>query len=440
MRTRSIRGGIIALLMLVSLSSVGQSPSHAQAGATPVASPLATPQAVESWPSWIQLGPNDQIIARAIRQNACPEIVIDSVSHDMNLRAPATANHPNVVCEVTVPPGANLVSIEGKNLPLPVPDPQRIAVIGDTGCRLKAPDSFQACNDPAQWPFAQIAGAAASWNPDLVIHVGDYIYRESPCPNGNAGCAGSPYGDTWDTWNADFFTPSAALLDAAPWILVRGNHEDCSREGEGWFRYLDPLPVPVECRPYTDPYALTIGNVRAVVLDVASAQDTTADESVTKAFEPIFDKAVELAADGPSWLLTHRAFWSIGAGSDGKPTEWSTATYNASGFAKQSAAFDLVLAGHVHMSQLLWFTPESKRAPQLVAGDGGTELDDMATGMFDGASLSDPELVEGWRWQDFGFMTIQPIDSGFVAGVRLLDGSMPATCLSVGPELTCLPG
>jgi predicted phosphodiesterase len=439
MRPRSIQVCLIALLVLMIVAAGSWSSIAAQSSATPAASPVASPQAVESWPSWIQLGPNDAIVARAVRLASCPDIVIDGVTNHMSLRAPATANHPNVVCETTIPPGSDSVSIDGKQLALPVAEPDRIAIIGDTGCRLKAPDSFQACNDPSAWPFARTAATAAAWDPDLVIHAGDYIYRESPCPDGNAGCAGSPYGDTWDTWNADFFTPAAALLDTAPWILVRGNHEDCSREGEGWFRYLDAGPVPQECQPYTKPWALSVGGVRAVVLDSASAQDTTADETVTKAFEPIFEQAVALAGDGPAWLLTHKPFWSIGAGSDGQPTEWSTATYNQSGFAERSDAFDLVIAGHVHMSQLLWFTPESKRAPQLIAGDGGTELDDMATGMFDGAALSDPELVQGWRWQDFGFMTIQPVDTGFVAGVRLLDGTNLASCLSVATQLTCLP-
>ncbi len=439
MLKRALRLNVVLVLALCSLNLIGSIGVDAT-DATPVASPVASPEAVETWPSWIQLGADNAIIGRAIRPSACPEIDIDGVASTMDIRAQPTDNHPNVVCETTVPPGTASVSIDGKAMPMPDPDPQRIAVIGDTGCRLKAPDSFQACNDPAQWPFASIAGSAANWDPDLVIHVGDYIYRESPCPEDNAGCAGSPYGDSWATWEADFFRPSAALLDAAPWILVRGNHEDCSREGAGWFRYLDPMPMPESCEPYTEPYALTIGNVRAVVLDVASAQDTSATEDVTEAYKPIFDRALELAGDGPTWLLTHRPMWSIGAGSDGQPVEWSTATYDQAGFSQHSAAWDLVIAGHVHMSQLLWFTPESERAPQLIAGDGGTELDDMATGFFDGTNLGDPELVQGWRWQDFGYMTIQPVDRGFVTGVRLLDESSPATCLSVGQELTCLTG
>lgn len=440
MSVRSARFTIVVLLAFLVSGFASWSPGFAQSDATPAASPEATPLAVESWPSWTELGPDNAILVRAVRASACPVVVIDGVTATMNLRAGITAEHPNVVCEVIVPPGSDAVSIEGKSLPLPVANPQRIAVIGDTGCRMKAPDSFQDCNDPNGWPFTQTATTAAAWDPDLVIHVGDYLYRETPCPEGNTGCAGSPVGDTWATWTADFFTPAGALLDAAPWILIRGNHEDCYRAGAGWFRYLDPRPMPQECQPYTDPWALTIGDVRAVVLDVASAQDTKADTAVTAAFESIFDKAVALAGGGPTWLLTHRPFWSIGAGKDGQAIEWSTATYNESGFADQSNKFDLVIAGHVHMSQLLWFTPESGRAPQLIAGDGGTKLDDMATGMFDGTTLGDPELAQGWRWQHFGFMTIQPVDSGFVSSVRLLDEPSPATCLSVGPRLTCLPG
>lgn len=429
----------LGALLLVSMVATANAPGAVLAEATPGASPVASPQAVEPWPSWVQLGPDDTILARAVRAETCPQISIDGVERTMDLRAAATADHPNVVCESIVPSTSETVSIEGTALPLPDADPQRIAVIGDTGCRLKEPNSFQNCNDPNEWPFAGIASAAASWEPDLIIHVGDYHYRESACPAGNAGCAGSPYGDTWAAWNADFFTPAGPLLDAAPWILIRGNHEDCNRAGEGWFRYLDALPMPAECQPFTEPWSLSIGGVNAVVLDAASTQDVEADPEITKAFEPVSQKALELAGDGPTWLLTHKAFWSIGVGKDGQPTIWSTATYNASGFADHSNAFDLVIAGHVHMSQLLWFTPESNRAPQLIAGGGGTRLDDMASGEFDGATLGDPELEQGWRWQHFGFMTIQPIDGGYVTGVQLLDEPSPATCLSVGPRLTCLP-
>ena len=94
-----------------------------------------------------------------------------------------------------------------------VAEPQRILVLGDTGCRIKGA-ALQACNDPAAWPFPPLAAAAAKLKPDLIVHVGDYLYRESACPAGNAGCAGSPWGDNWTTWQADFYTPAAPLLAA----------------------------------------------------------------------------------------------------------------------------------------------------------------------------------------------------------------------------------
>jgi hypothetical protein len=51
----------------------------------------------------------------------------------------------------------------------------------------------------------------------------------------------SPWGYGWDTWKADFFDPAQALLKAAPWVMVRGNHETCTRAGQGWWRFLDPV-------------------------------------------------------------------------------------------------------------------------------------------------------------------------------------------------------
>src|SRR5207249_3297062 len=87
--------------------------------------------------------------------------------------------------------------------------PAAWVVIGDSGCRMKrADDAWQSCNDPNGWPFLRIAAAAARLKPDLVLHVGDYHYRENACPARRPGCEGSPWGYGWDTWNADFFGPA----------------------------------------------------------------------------------------------------------------------------------------------------------------------------------------------------------------------------------------
>jgi hypothetical protein len=99
-------------------------------------------------------------------------------------------------------------------------------VIGDTGCRIKVPasgagDPIQDCASPTDWPWPRIASAAARTQPDLVIHLGDYHYREY-CDN-PVLCAplrdkGVPIGYDWAGWNADFFVPARR----------------CSRRHRGW--------------------------------------------------------------------------------------------------------------------------------------------------------------------------------------------------------------
>ena len=208
---------------------------------------------------WVQLGADGSSSVRAIVDDACPSVVFDGIAVPMIVRSePAQkfggvkpAQFPVLGCEVAVPAGSVAAVLDRKPLPLARPNPQRIVIFGDSGCRLFNGATAQACNDPNSWPFPKIARAAAFSRPDLVIHVGDYEYRETTSPVGNMGCAGSPWGYGWDAWNADFFQPAAPLLAAAPWVMVRGNHENCSRAGEGWFRFLDRLPMEPTCRDLT---------------------------------------------------------------------------------------------------------------------------------------------------------------------------------------------
>ena len=197
--------------------------------------------------------------------NPCPTITINGGTPvQMNLRAAATTSlalrsvntppakpalFPVSSCEYQLPSGATSAVVAGQSLPLPKANPTKIVVIGDTGCRLQNGNGTQSCNDPnpngtdTPYPFAAIAALAAAQNPDLVLHVGDYAYRDNPCPAGQGyNCGGSPWGFGWDTWQADLFTPGAPLLAAAPWIMTRGNHEQCNRAGQGWYRFLDTNP------------------------------------------------------------------------------------------------------------------------------------------------------------------------------------------------------
>ena len=104
-----------------------------------------------------------------------------------------------------------------------------------------------------------------------MIHVGDYYYRESPCSAAIAGCAGSPFGDNWGAWRADFFAAADPLLKTAPWVFVRGNHEICSRGGEGWNRILAPYAFDpsASCKTNEEPYVLKLPGLSLAVVDVS---------------------------------------------------------------------------------------------------------------------------------------------------------------------------
>ncbi len=160
-------------------------------------------------PAWVELGEGGKPIVRIVVNTIsdCPSLIADGKSLAMAPRMPPPDNL-HVACQATIPDGTKSASVNGQALPLPKPNPKHIDVIGDTGCRIKD-QRIQDCNDPAMWPFLQVAADVANDKPELVIHVGDFLYRESPCPPASqAQCGGTPAGDNWDAWNADFFAPA----------------------------------------------------------------------------------------------------------------------------------------------------------------------------------------------------------------------------------------
>jgi hypothetical protein len=236
---------------------------------------------------WTQLRPdtagaNGELIARAIvaRDAACPPLIANGARWPMATRADGSdPDFAIKMCEAALP-GDATAQIGGVTLKPRPHTPRKIVVIGDTGCRI-TDYTAQACDSGTDWPFFRVAKTASAMNPDLVIHVGDYHYREKPCA-GRAGCTDSPSGDNWQTWQADFFAPAAPLLTAAPWVMLRGNHEDCARAGAGWNLLIRPqlgLKPGERCPADTDPALFAFAQLRLVVPDTASAEGAKAASS-----------------------------------------------------------------------------------------------------------------------------------------------------------------
>jgi hypothetical protein len=392
-------------------------------------------------PAWLEFGPGGALLARVIVEADCPPIVLDGFAVVMTPRTTASAAFPVVACEAPIPFGTQRATVLDQDLPLPTGPASRIAVMGDTGCRLNDWEGkyqkYQACNDPHAWPFAQVAESVAAWNPDLIVHVGDYLYRESACPAAMAGCAGSPYGDNWASWNADFFTPASPLLGVAPWVFMRGNHEMCDRNPQGWFAYLDPRQYEPACQRFTEPYIAPVLGRSFAVIDSAEAADTKVTPEEQTEYARQFDLLSEITPPG-SWLVTHRPVWGILSGKSGE-FEVENAAFEAATGGSLQADYGLVLSGHIHLAESIAFDEGSERPPQLIAGNAGTALDTIPTASPTASQLGDPTVAEAETLSAFGFMTLEPDGEDWIAVQRNQSGDPLVRCVLTSPGLSCDP-
>jgi len=440
-----------------------------------------TAQAADAAPSaFVVLGDGGRAIARAITTDAaCPAIEVDGEARAMTVRAAAAtvpqrttkskpeetkpSAYPVTVCEFALPQGAKAAAVAGHRLPMPVAEPKRIVVIGDTGCRIKSADkAAQACNDAGEYPFARVAAAAAAWKPDMVIHVGDYLYRENPCPEGVQGCEGSAWGYGWDAWNADFFTPGAALLAAAPWSAARGNHESCDRAGQGWWRFIEPRPLVAgrDCNDpandkigdYDDPYAVPLGGGAQLIMIDSSKTSAAAippDDYMAARYRDLYAKMDGLARLAPyNIMVDHHPVLAIAAHKDKATGEPRLDSGNAglqSVFSGQNPwlfppSIKMLLSGHVHVWEQLSFS--SPHPTQFVAGFSGTQEDivplpkTLPGSAYVGPGVS-PDRFSSWV-DGFGFMTmVRTGPESWDIEAHYVNGKVVNRCKAQGRQSSC---
>ena len=183
--------------------------------------------------SWGRKEESGRLLARAIVpiEDNCPSITVDGRSGDMKRRHLIyPTNFPVKLCEGKAPyAGLSDAFISSERLG---DDKVRLArwsgsadkilLIGDTGCRVTYYPPPQPCEKQEEalkgWPFPKIAEQASQIEDfDLVIHIGDYHYRERPCPVSQEDTCGKHSGGyVWAAWESDFFAPARKLLARAP--------------------------------------------------------------------------------------------------------------------------------------------------------------------------------------------------------------------------------
>jgi hypothetical protein len=413
-------------------------------------------------------------------------------------------------CEAVVPNGHEVVKIGDVELKLPVEHPKRILVFGDSGCRLNsgAPaagtgpstaataGAQQNCHDPNAWPFRFMANYEALYHPDLIVHVGDYFYRDSGCWVSGAefvaGCSDptnanyEQWGDTFDTWNSDFFFPGKSLLAAAPWVMTRGNHESCGRGARGWYALLDPAPfdkslltckknagaavvsgnTPVYSGDFRPTYVVPAGSVNFLVHDSSFANDSAVDANMAKNYALDLTAVLDaLPKNELGIYTTHKPAYGAVAGaptSGGDFTEQFTFSGNSSpgdafagGTVPQQIA--LLLSGHIHQFEYVSFADNTAFAPQLTVGTGGDNLDatanpdgvtptygyqDVAFTIHNNANTSTTTTAtvsRAFSQAAFGYAVLDATPTGYIATIHSLGSTGVDRCvITLNPRrITC---
>lgn len=417
------------------------------------------------------------LVARAVvpHGTGCPRLdVVGSDGRTTSVRmterkAPPTtgaAFAAFTACTADIPAGAMKASIGTAVIPAAMPSRiERMAIFGDTGCRMKG-GTIQDCASPDAWPLARIAVSMAKERPDVIVFTGDFFYREAACPDDKVAlCGGSPapikgmpFNDTDYSWAADVFTPMSPVLSTAPIVVTRGNHEECSRGGNGYFLYMDPrkgtesacapvvasdgkLSVPKNNLTPTFATDLTVDaerKLRLVVVDSSGGYDCDTS-GVVPLQRTRYGRAQQLAKGRESWLVVHRPITGWQPSDDCGPDGGWISADQAVASAGLLAPFQMLLSSHIHVA-------EAVNIPgipgQLVIGNGGTLLEPgtgpvAATGpTFTGVSY--PAPTSSWVDKRFGYVMASPASgTGWTMRMHDPSGEVFATCSLASKRVSC---
>lgn len=461
--TRMRRIAAVAVLLAACSNAQPAAPQNEPTAPTVYAYSLVAP--LKASPSGL--------VARAVlpRDSQCPQLEVQGAdSVQMQRRTPAATTKgffdDVVVCSAPIPPGATSAAVAGHAIPAAMPSEVRtLAAFADTGCLINK--VVQDCRK--DWPLRPLAEQIAKAQPDLIVDVGDYFYRERACPSdaqdkcggSPAPPAGVPFLDSAAGWLADYFEPASPMFGTAPLLAVRGNHELCEEAGNGYFLFMDyrsgsedvcaPRPnsqAPVvQTKPWRiDLPVITGRDLRLVVVDSANGWDYGISPWAGRQ-RGLYQRAATMAKNpgGLSWLVTHQPPLAITTTKydPGNVRDWTNwvavdQTVASRGLLKRYGA---IVSGHLHLSQVVKIPG---LPPQFVFGGGGTFLDPpdgYETPKYGPLANSKGEpMVPGfkpyprdqYRWIEvqhaFGLARPNPAEGAWDVEYIKPDGSTLATC------------
>jgi hypothetical protein len=247
---------------------------------------------------------------------------------------------------------------------------------------------------------------------------------------------------------------------------VRGNHEECKRAGQGWFRLLAPDPwrdrrscdraIDDRIADFTPPYAVPLGlDLQLVVFDSAFAGYEPLDRSrdrdafTWRRYVDGFRETAQLAArPGMRTIFaSHHPLLGFAPGDHaGDPPQPGTASLlqtasEADGPAYLPPGVMLALHGHIHLFEAIGF--DDGHPATLVAGNGGDQRGDpLPAPLPAGAEPAPGTHVASFATSyEFGFLVLDLGPAGaWKATAFRRDGSVLARCApSPTASVACEP-
>ncbi len=258
----------------------------------------------------------------------------------------------------------------------------KIAIMGDTGCRLKESkvgNRYQDCSDLGEWPYPEVVKTIAKDQYDFAIHTGDYHYREQCTDEKICPKITQSVGYGWAPWWDDFYGPSQALFAKSPILFIRGNHEDCQRAFSGWSPLASiPKRFDEKCE-VVEPYQwIEIEDLVLINFDDSAFDDRKEITSEqfqkwVQAFKILAERVSVAKKNKEIWFIAHRPILGfIPNKEDAEPVPISDKLKQALSEAGMLSLVDYYLSGHVHSQQVV--TTE-KQAVQVIVGHTGTGLE-----------------------------------------------------------------
>ncbi len=317
----------------------------------------------------------------------------------------------------------------------------KIAVLGDTGCRLKettSKNSYQKCSDTTEWPYAQVIQSIVKENFDFAIHTGDYHYREQCSDPVLCSAYTKSIGYGWSAWWDDFYGPTQALFKKAPILLVRGNHEDCNRAYSGW-NILSPLNRKfTEACEEIEPYQwIEMGDLIFINFDDSAYEDRkemspAEQQKHLNVLMKIHERIDLVSTKKEIWFLAHKPVYAYTADKKNR-AEIKPITPNLQN-AMQTAGLlnkvDYILSGHIHNQQLVL---NKDSLAQIIVGHSGSALDPF------NEKIKNKKLISTtYTPFSFGYALFER--QGFKKWkmqFKNTAGQLEMQCLVVGKKISC---